>query len=78
MHSIVLPSMGSPFGRNGPFSLLDGLLGSVLFRLYAGLFSLDAAELLQTRLASVRDAVLRLAILLPHLVGGADGLRCRI
>ena len=70
--------MGSPFGRNGPFSLLDGLLGRVLFRLDAGLFSLDTAELLQTRLAGVRDAVLRLAILLPHLVGGADGLRGRI
>ena len=70
--------MGSPFGRNGPFSLLDGLLGRVLFRLDAGLLSLDAAELLQTRLASVRDTVLRLTILLPHLVGGADGLRGRI
>ena len=70
--------MGSPFGRNGTFSLLDGLLGRVLFRLDAGLFSLDASELLQTRLAGIRDAVLRLTVLLLHLVGGADGLRGRI
>ena len=78
MHSIVLPSMGSPFCRNGPFALLDGLLGGVLLGLDAGLFGLDAAELLQTGLAGVCYAVLRLAVLLLHPVGGAEGLRGRI
>ena len=78
MHSIVLPSMGSPFGGNGPFALLDGLLGGVLFGLDAGLFGLDAAELLESGLAGVGDAVLRLAVHLLHLVGGAEGLRGRI